>query len=149
MRAVLLFAHSDPFIMPLNRYRSSREAVSAVLAKYKDFGFARAVRALQAEARDAWKAAVQDEMQELVACYVQHRVASGLAVPEDISRRACVDVHDMHIGMYDRLGVECTVCLHRKKCVGYHFCNGSTLCNACCKAVADGPLCGGKGASCQ
>jgi hypothetical protein len=35
MRAVLLFARTDSKIMPLNRYRSSREAVSAVLSMYK------------------------------------------------------------------------------------------------------------------
>jgi hypothetical protein len=134
MRAVLHFAHRDPSIMPVNRYCSSREAVGSVMSKYSGSQMVMQVQVLQFQAREAWKAAVEAELVRLDEAYARHCHASVEPRPcSDAALRAAATarVHDLAVGMFDRIGCACTACLSRKQSQGYHFCTGPQLCSAC------------------
>jgi hypothetical protein len=139
MRAVLLFARTDSKIMPLNRYRSSREVVSAVLSMYKQHAFVRTVKELrQQAARVVWHEALKAEEDAVEALYVQHLMACELPVPVSARavREACTALHDMPIGAYERVGLSCGTCCQLKRAMRYHFCEGPNLCRACAASVA-------------
>ncbi len=137
MRVVLVLANRDRAVMPVARYMSSREAVGAYFKAYPDGDVTRMVGALKAEQRLAWQAAVEHELAMLANAFACHCACIGrvlLGGQARVRQMACDAVHNMCIGAYDRLGVQCVSCQGKDGSLCYHFCvvqDKQPHCKAC------------------